>query len=90
MNLVGTKVKAKWEAIGEGLGVKPSDLEAFQANHGHNPYAAQKCMHNVFNKWDSARTSEYSWQNLADVLASNAVDEIKVVEQLHKALSKTK
>ena len=90
MNLVGAELKAKWEAIGDGLGVKPGDLKAFQANHGHKPDAAQHCMHNVFDKWDGAKTSEYSWQNLADVLTSPAVNEIKVVEQLYEALSKTK
>ena len=90
MNLVGAEVKAKWEAIGGGLLIKTADLNAFKSNRGHQSDAAQQCMHDVFVKWDTARTSEYSWQNLADVLKSPAVAEIKLVEQLYDALSKAK
>ena len=87
MNLVGAYVKAKWEAIGVGLLIETADLNAFKSNNGHKPDAAEHCMHNVFVEWDTARPSEYSWQNLADVLKSPAVKEIKLVEQLYNALN---
>ena len=88
MNLVGVKVKAKWEAIGDGLGINSGDLTAIQADIGHKPDAAQHCMRAVFNKWKSAKPSEYSWQKLVDVLSSPVVMEIDVVEQLYDDLSK--
>ena len=88
MNLVGVKVKVKWEAIGDGLGIEQGDMNAFKTDNSYKENAAQHCMHAVFNKWKSAKTSEYSWQNLAYVLSSRAVDEIYEVEQLYDALSK--
>ena len=47
-----------------------------------NTNATQLMMIKVFEKWEKAETSEYSWQNLADVLLSRLVNERKVMEEL--------
>ena len=86
MNLVGVKVKAKWKFIGGGLKVKQGDLTSIQSTNGYKDDADQHCILAVFNKWKSAKTSEYSWQNLAAVLSSQAVQEIDVVKQLYDDL----
>ena len=90
MNLVGMSVRTKWQQIGYGLGIKGSDLKAFQMNDGSKPDAAQHCMRSVFEKWEESCTSQYTWQKLADVLLSEAVAEKNAVRQLYKALLNTK
>ena len=90
MNLVGMSVRTKWQPIGYGLGIKGSDLKAFQMNDGSKPDAAQRCMQSVFEKWEESCTSEYTWQKLADVLLSEAVAKQDAVHQLYQALLDTK
>ena len=87
MNHVGYKVSAKWRPIGSELGLSENDLSTIQLNHAGNPQAAQACMRVVIQEWYSAETSEFSWQNLANVLIS--VNERRAVRELHKKLSQS-
>lgn len=89
MNHVGYKVSAKWQPIGSGLGLSQNDLSTIQLNHAGNPQAAQACMRVVIQQWYSAETSEFSWQNLADVLVSAEVNERRAVRELHEKLSQS-
>ena len=86
MNLVGMGVRNKWYAIGNGLGVKAADLDSFQAEEAGKPDANQHCIRRVFQQWHTAMTSDYTWQNLAGVLESPAVNEKLAVSELFKSL----
>jgi len=86
LNLVGCNVKHKWREIGTGLGVKEADLTSIQAEEANKTDATQRCMRRVFSKWESAMTSEYTWQNLANVLQSPVVNEKAAVLELYKSL----
>ena len=86
MNLVGCNVKHKWREIGSGLGVTEADLTSIQAEEAGKDDSIQHCMRRVFRKWEAARTSEYTWQNLAKVLESPDVNERAAVLGLHKSL----
>ena len=87
MNCVGHKVTAKWRPIGEGLGLGGNDLNTIQIDSAGKPNLAQHALGEVFQLWYSAETSEYSWQNLANVLESPAVKEKLAVRVLHNILS---
>ena len=86
MDLIGVTVKNKWRAIGDGLGVKENDLDSYQMQEGNKPDANQHCMRCVFQKWYAAVISEYTWQNLVQVLESPAVDEKAAVQELYASL----
>ena len=86
MNLVGVTVKNKWREVGGGLGVKETDLDSYQMQEGNKPDANQHCMRCVFQNWHSAMTSEYSWQNLVQVLESPAVNKKAAVQELYESL----
>jgi len=86
MNLVGCNVKHKWREIGTGLGVKEADLTSIQAEEANKTDATQSCMQCVFRNWESAMTSDYTWQNLANVLRSPVVNEKSAVLELYKSL----
>lgn len=83
-------VSAKWQAIGSQLGLSENDLQTIMLNHAGQSQAANSSMREVIHKWHSAETSEFSWQNLANVLMSVAVNERKEVRLLHEKLSKSK
>ena len=87
MNYVGHKVTAKWRPIGEGLGLDANDLDTIQSDHAGKPNSAQHALGEVFQLWYSAETSDYSWQNLANVLESPTVREKPAVRELHNILS---
>lgn len=90
MNMVGTEVKNKWREIGSGLGVNKADLDSIQAEEAGKPEAIQHCMEHVFDKWHSAMTSEYTWQNLVNILVSAAVNEKAAALKLYTSLSNCK
>lgn len=86
MKYAGVTVQAKWKNIGIALGVKATDLESIEAEEGCKKDATQHCMQRVFQKWQSARTSECTWEKLSAVLKSRAVDEQVAVLELYKSL----
>jgi hypothetical protein len=86
MNHVG-HLSAKWREIGSELGISESDLDIIQYNQAGIPNLAQTAMRAVFQKWNASMTSTYSWENLANVLKSNAVGEKAVVRVLYEQLS---
>ena len=90
MNLVGCNVKNKWREIGSGLGVKEADLTSIQAEEAGKTDSIQNCMQRVFQKWESTMSSEFTWQNLANVLNSPDVNEKAAVKDLHKSLVSSK
>jgi len=90
MNLVGCEVKSKWREIGSGLGLTESNLKSIKTEEAGSDDAIQSCMWRVFSKWQSAMTSPCTWQNLADVLVSPAVNEKAAMLKLHKSLCENK
>jgi len=86
MNLVGCEVKSKWREIGSGLGVAEADLRSIKTEESGSDDAIQSCMRRVFSKWQTAMTSPYTWQNLANVLVSRDVDAKEAMLKLHKSL----
>lgn len=89
LNYVCYNLSAKWQAIGFQLGLNENNLKIIMLNNASNPQAAQSSMREVIHTWYSAETSEFSWQNLANVLMSVAVNERKEVCLLHEKLSKS-
>ena len=88
MSIVGAEVRAKWRAIGLGLGVKEHDLDAIQENNKGGIDPAMSSMMQVFQKWRDGMTSEYSWKKLAEVLCSPLVDGRRILEEMHTKLTK--
>ena len=86
MDLVGVQVQHKWKEIAIGLEIPVNKRNSIQNDMGNKTNATQLMMINVFEEWEKAKTSEYSWQNLADVLLSPSVNERKVTEELYKIL----
>ena len=71
----------KWEDIGTELKVENFRLRAIKID---NPLNAQACMRKVFTEWENGMTSPYTWENLAEVLCSPAINEKKVLEDMYK------
>ena len=86
MNWVGAKVPDKWKQVGIGLKIPTGELNCIQNEEGNKTNATQLMMIKVFEKWEKAKASEYSWQNLADVLLSPLVNERNVMEELYTTL----
>ena len=80
-------VSAKWREIGSELGMTEDELDIIQYDLAGTPNFAQSAMRAVFHKWNSAMTSTYSWENLANALMSNAVGEKALVRVLYEKLS---
>ena len=85
MNLVAAEIPTLWWCVGEGLGVKEADLKSIQADY--TLHGQKRCFREVFSKWYSGETSEYSWQHLAEVLQSPAVNEQRLVKTLYDNLA---
>ena len=90
MSRVGCEVKNKWREIGSGLGVAEADLKSIKTEEAGSDDATQSCMRRVFSKWETAMTSPYTWQNLANVLVSTEVNEKAAMFKLHKSLCENK
>ena len=48
---------------------------------------AFECMTQVFSKWYTANTREYSWKELAVVMCSSIVNKQGLLQDMHEKLS---
>ena len=84
MRRVSDPLKCKWQDIAGGLGV--GNLNNIHSAHGKAVDPDGDCMRDVFGKWKSQRTSEYSWKKIAEVLS--LLKENDLLVKLHEFLSK--
>ena len=83
MRGVSDDLKCRWKDIASGLRV--GNLDNICSAHGKAVDPDGDCMRDVFRKWKSQRTSEYSWKKIAEVLSS--LKEIELLVELHGFLS---
>ena len=71
MEVVGVDIQTDWENVGLGLGLESVTLDTIHKDCGRH---SSSCMRRVFTLWHDGKTSEYSWQKLAEVLCSRTVN----------------
>ena len=70
--------------------MRQGTLEAIQANQAGQPDWQKKYFTEVFVKWYDGLTLEYTWEKVAEALASRDVDSKWLLEVLYKKLIKAK
>lgn len=80
---IGVRFADQWENIGTGLKVEVFRLRNIRRDNQD----AQACMREVFIEWEKGMKSPYTWENLAQVLCSDAINEGGVLEVMYKQLS---
>ena len=85
LEIVGTNVQARWKRLGIGLGLDKSKLDALEKDCRGDTF---DCMTEVFEMWSRQEDNEYSWENLAEVLCSEIVQEQRRLPVMYKKLSK--
>ena len=82
-NFVGAEWKYRWQDIATGLGV--TGLNNIMASHQRAVDQPGDCMRDVFSRWESEMTSDYTYEKLAEVLKSLGMIETR--KKLHEELS---
>ena len=74
-----------WEEFGIFVKVKRGDLRAIKAGRPRETNGFIQ----VFDKWHSGMRSPYTWEKVAEALASNDVDAKWLLTKLYMKLAKT-
>ena len=83
---VGTEIPDKWEEFGTFVKVRRGDLRAIKAGRPKEKNGFVQ----VFDKWHNGMTSAYTWEKVAEALASSDVDEKWLQTKLYMKLAKAK
>ena len=83
-SFLGSEVAAKWELIGDNLGLKNNELSSIRSNNAGYPEQNERCLRDVFIRWCSGKTVELSWKKITEILFSLSED--KAVNELYKKL----
>ena len=81
--LVIAKISDQWFAVGIGLGLSVSELQALQQEHLHD---VQKCFVHVVEKWRRRSDPPFTWNTLLNVLRSDALQEIALADTIEETL----
>ena len=79
MNDVGAEISAKWQAVGNQLGIKPGELDAIQVKSHNDP---KECIRSVFTTWKSQKRRPYTWAVMIEVLRTPEVSEPRLADEL--------
>ena len=74
-----------WEEFGIFVGVRRGDLRAIKAGRPKETNGFIQ----VFDKWHSGLTSAYTWEKVAEALASSDVDAKWLLKELYMRLAKS-
>ena len=81
------EVRAKWYGLGVQLGMKTSDLDAFETQYQNN---LDRCLIKMLSDWLSRTDpSPPSWQRVVDALSSPAIGNQVTVGRLQQIYCKT-
>ena len=85
MNDIGSKIPAKWEAVGNQLGINPGEVDAIRTKLRNDP---KECIRSVFKTWKRQNQRSYTWATIIDVLRTREVDEPRLAYELVVKLSR--
>ena len=87
LELVGAKIPSHWERFGLGVGIEQEDLNAIKGEHGGKNEFYMRCFSTVFDKWENAESSPYTWVKVAEVMVMK-IGVVKKANKLYDALEK--
>ena len=87
MEYVGCHVESKWKAVGVELDLVSDVLDSIEIGNRHDP---NRCMTQVFVKWNQMVTKPYTWQTILVALCMPIVHENECAEKTAHILREKK